>query len=86
MNKVHFSSNTNEWATPAKLFEDLDREFHFNLDPCSTDENAKCQLHYTIDTDGLTKDWGGEMCSVIPPTVENCRNGSGSVKIGRAHV
>ena len=54
-----FSSNTNEWATPIDLFRDLDAEFHFNLDPCSTDDNAKCEKHYTIDNDGLTQNWGG---------------------------
>ena len=62
-----FSSNTNEWATPAKLFEDLDREFHFDLDPCSTNENAKCADHYTIEDDGLTKNWVGRNVFCNPP-------------------
>jgi hypothetical protein len=53
-----FSSNTNEWATPRAVFDALDAEFHFNLDPCSTHENAKCEKHYTIEDDGLTKNWG----------------------------
>src|SRR5579872_2662310 len=34
MNRVMFSSATCEWATPAKVFEDLDREFCFDFDPC----------------------------------------------------
>ena len=54
-----FTSRTDEWATPASLFAELDAEFHFNLDPCSTHENAKCEKHYTIEDDGLTKNWGG---------------------------
>ena len=54
-----FTSNSDEWATPRELFEELDREFHFNLDPCSTDENAKCEYHFTQADDGLTKSWGG---------------------------
>lgn len=29
------------------------------LDPCCTHENAKCERHYTIEDDGLTKKWGG---------------------------
>jgi len=62
-----FSSNTNEWATPKSLFASLDAEFHFDLDPCSTDENAKCEKHYTIDTDGLTQNWGGQRVFCNPP-------------------
>ena len=62
-----FTSNSDEWATPMELFEELDREFHFNLDPCSTNENAKCELHYTIDDNGLEKSWGGYRAFVNPP-------------------
>ena len=54
-----FSSNSNEWATPDDFFKELDAEFHFDLDPCCTHENAKCERHYTIEDDGLTKNWGG---------------------------
>lgn len=54
-----FSSITNEWATPMALFAQLDSEFHFNLDPCCTHENAKCERHFTQDEDGLSRSWGG---------------------------
>lgn len=67
LTKGMFSSNTNEWATPVSLFRDLDAEFHFDLDPCCTHENAKCELHYTIDNDGLTKNWGGHRVFCNPP-------------------
>ena len=53
------SSKSVEWATPREFFNKLDDEFHFNLDPCSTHENAKCEKHYTIEEDGLSQDWGG---------------------------
>ena len=45
--KIHFSSKTSEWETPRKLFDELDKEFHFNVDPCATRENAKCEEFYT---------------------------------------
>lgn len=67
INPVLFSSNTSEWATPQALFNELDNEFHFDLDPCSTDANAKCKLHYTIDNDGLTQNWGGRKVFCNPP-------------------
>lgn len=53
------SSNTPEWATPQSFFDELNREFSFTLDPCSTHENAKCEKHYTKEDDGLSKNWGG---------------------------
>ena len=53
------SSKSVEWATPREFFTQLDKEFHFDLDPCSTHENAKCEKHYTIEDDGLSQDWGG---------------------------
>lgn len=47
MNSCLFSSASVEWATPQALFDELDAEFHFNLDPCCTHENAKCAEHFT---------------------------------------
>jgi len=64
---VHFTSNSNEWETPQQLFNNLDMEFHFTLDPCSTHENAKCKKHYTIEDDGLSKSWVGETVFMNPP-------------------
>lgn len=64
---IFFSSNTNEWATPQKLFDDLNEEFHFTLDPASTHENAKCEKHFTMEEDGLQQSWGGESVFCNPP-------------------
>ena len=57
--KTLFSQNSDEWATPADIFEALDAEFHFTLDPCSTDQNHKCTLYYTQAENGLLQNWGG---------------------------
>jgi site-specific DNA-methyltransferase (adenine-specific) len=67
MNAALFSSATEEWATPADFFDALNAEFHFTLDPCSTDENAKCVRHYTKEQDGLAQDWTGERVFCNPP-------------------
>lgn len=67
MGNVLFSSCTSEWYTPQYLFDVLDREFHFTLDPCSTDENAKCEKHFTKEQDGLNQDWSGETVFCNPP-------------------
>ena len=67
MNEGLFSSNTNEWATPRQFFADLDAEFHFNLDPCATDENHKCARYFTQEQDGLAQDWAGSRVFCNPP-------------------
>ena len=65
--QVHYSSKTNEWATPQKTFDELNAEFNFTLDPCATDENAKCDKYFTIEDDGLIQDWSNEIVFMNPP-------------------
>jgi len=55
--EVHFSSKSNEWGTPPKLFQWLDNKFGFDLDAAATKENAKCRKFYTIEDDALKQDW-----------------------------
>ena len=64
---VHFSSNTDLWATPQKFFEMLDAEFNFTLDPCCNEENKKCEKYYTLETDGLSQNWDNESIFMNPP-------------------
>lgn len=67
MNNSLFSSASVEWATHWSLFNQLDEEFHFNLDPCCTHENAKCKDHHTQIENGLSQDWGGKTVFCNPP-------------------
>lgn len=67
INKGLMSSNTAEWATPKAIFDELDNEFGFTLDPCCTPENRKCDKYYTKEDDGLSKDWSGETVFCNPP-------------------
>lgn len=62
-----FSSKTDLWSTPQDFYNNLDKEFNFNLDPCSTHENAKCEEHFTIVEDGLKQNWGGYTVFCNPP-------------------
>lgn len=64
---VHFSTGNDEWATPDELYQALDEEFHFTLDPCATDANHKCEKYYTIADDGLSQSWAGETVFCNPP-------------------
>ncbi len=63
---VHFSSKTNEWATPQTTFDRLDQEFHFVLDVCASHANAKCARYFTREQDGLEQPWRGS-CWMNPP-------------------
>jgi len=67
INKGLYTSNSAEWATPQDFFDKLNAEFHFTLDPCSTDENAKCLKHFTKEQNGLAQDWTGETVFCNPP-------------------
>lgn len=67
LNDGMYSSDSCEWETPQQLFDELDAEFHFTLDVCSTDENAKCEKHFTKADDGLAQDWTGETVWCNPP-------------------
>lgn len=62
-----FSSKSDEWATPQDFYEQLDNEFGFTLDPCSTEENHKCENYYTMKENGLLQDWGGQRVFCNPP-------------------
>ena len=58
---------SSEWATPQALFDSLDKEFSFTLDPCASPENAKCAKFYTKEQDGLAQPWAGERVFLNPP-------------------
>jgi phage N-6-adenine-methyltransferase len=61
LNDGLFSSRTDEWATPRNLFDRLNQEFQFTLDPCATNENHKCDRWFTREEDGLLEDWAGRV-------------------------
>lgn len=58
--RVHLTSASDRWSTPTDLFQDLNREFNFNLDPCPLDG----------DKDGsarLINPWTGKRVFCNPP-------------------
>lgn len=62
-----FSSKKDDWTTPPDFFKQLDNEFHFTLDAASSEENHLCKNYFTIETDGLSQDWGGHRVFCNPP-------------------
>ena len=61
------SSKTNEWTTPQSLFDKLNDEFGFTLDPCCQVETAKCQKYYTQKENGIIQDWSNDVVFMNPP-------------------
>ncbi len=62
-----FSSTSDEWPTPQLLFDALNSEFGFTLDPCATAANAKCSRYFDRAQDGLSQNWGHETVFMNPP-------------------
>lgn len=64
---VHFSSASDDWATPADFFKAADDEFGpLLLDVCASPLNAKCVRFFTREDNGLAQVWGGR-CWMNPP-------------------
>lgn len=62
-----FSSKDQTWETPQDLFDVLNNEFNFTLDPCCTKETAKCVNYFTEKEDGLKQSWKNHKVFVNPP-------------------
>lgn len=63
---VHFSSATDDWATPQDLFDELNAVHNFTLDVCASPSNAKCSAYYTKAANALEQEWFGT-CWMNPP-------------------
>jgi len=58
---VHFSSETDNWKTPDRVYKALDNEFHFNDDPCPIGGER-----------GLDREWG--TVTFVNPPYSNLRD------------
>lgn len=68
MNEGMYSSNTDNWGTPQWLFDELDKEWHFDVDVCASSENAKCPKYFSKEENGLAQDWSQfNNCWMNPP-------------------
>ena len=79
MNKVHFSTGKDDWGTPQDLFDALNKEFNFTLDPCADNNNHKCAKYYTIEQDGLAQSWAGETVFCNPPYSRKTKTNAGQI-------
>lgn len=69
--KQLFTSNKQDWETPQKLFDELDKEFNFELDAAASATNAKCKNYYSEEQDSLKQDWSLFLSIFVNPPYEN---------------
>lgn len=55
--EILFSSKSDEYETPTKLFNELNEQYHFVWDLACSEENKKCLLGYTKEEDSLHMNW-----------------------------
>lgn len=67
MNTILFSSNSDNWETPQKFFDELSKRYDgFDIDVCASGKNTKCINYYSKEADGLKQVWMGK-CWMNPP-------------------
>ena len=64
--KIHINNDDN-YATPPEIYEELNRRFNFDFDPCPYNENE-------ILNDGLKIEWG-KSNFVNPPYTQKLKEG-----------
>lgn len=57
--ELMFKSQSCHWGTPVSLWQELNREFAFNDDPCPLNGNPQYGLQEVANIeDGLDREWG----------------------------
>jgi len=65
---VHFSSQTDLWASPEWFVQQCRIEFgEFDLDPAANAENAKAERFFTKEDNGLSQNWNADRVWLNPP-------------------
>lgn len=75
---VHFKSEKQDWETPQDFFDELNKEFSFDIDVCAHNHNNKLPFYFgpgsRLAEDGLKTEWLGwdferklETCWMNPP-------------------
>jgi phage N-6-adenine-methyltransferase len=91
MDKIGYipPSASEEWGTPQRLFDELHREFNFNLDAAASVDNCKLPVFYTKEQDALKQEWNGNVY-LNPPygrqVYDWVRKARAEIDSGRAKV
>jgi phage N-6-adenine-methyltransferase len=66
-NEARYKGSGRNWETPPEIFDPLDEEFNFTLDPCCTLKTRKAPYFFTETEDGLRQSWQGHCVFMNPP-------------------
>lgn len=58
---------TKSFDTPQWFFDELNAEFHFDIDVAASAENSKCKRYFTYADNALEQDWEKQTCWCNPP-------------------
>ena len=70
----HRSAYNHDRRTPIELFKQIDEEFNFQLDPCTSSSkhgNLETPRYYTKKEDGLMQDWWPHSPAFVNPPFDN---------------
>jgi phage N-6-adenine-methyltransferase len=67
---AYLTSKSDDWRTPVGFFQQLHKEFGFEIDLCASLENAQLPVFYTKEQDALNQVWRGT-CWMNPPYGRN---------------
>jgi len=86
MQSIHFQSKTDQWATPQDFFNELNNEFHFNLDVCADENNKKCKRYFDKKENGLYQSWTGYRCFMNPPYGRQIKDWIKKASLSKAEI
>ena len=55
------------WQTPQKLWDELNKQYGFNMDCCASDDNKKCELFFDNFEESIKFQLDGHCCWMNPP-------------------
>jgi phage N-6-adenine-methyltransferase len=65
--KQEIDSAKGVWTTPLDFFEEIQQEFHLEIDVAASAENATLNTYFDEQKDGLKQGWRGYRCWMNPP-------------------
>ena len=69
-------SDSDSWRTPDALFNELNNEFHFDIDLCATKENSKCNVYCkdylsTLQVVSVNDGYGWELVGTLKEFIKD---------------
>lgn len=74
VSQILFSHKSDEHITPQGLYDELNAQYNFELDPATTEDNVLgTKYFYTKSNDGLNQSWENVNTFINPPYSETAK-------------